>query len=89
MMFRKWLRRIRKAPVYMACFTFLVCLPMVVNACPFCGTQTSLEIRESIFGKDFLRHAAWTLAPAPVLLGSVAVVYFRSPAKRAKKKGSP
>jgi hypothetical protein len=60
---------------------------LVADACPVCGTQTGLEVRQAIFGQNFLRHAAWTLAPVPILLGTVATIYFGFPPRRSKKQG--
>jgi hypothetical protein len=81
-------RKMRNPMARIWSLSILIALPMVANACPICGSQTGMQVREAIFGKNFIRHAAWTLAPAPLLLAGVAVVCFQFPAKRPKKKES-
>lgn len=59
--------------------------PFNASACPICNTETGVQVRQSIFGENFLRHAAWTLAPVPVLLGAVALVHFGFRPRTPKK----
>jgi hypothetical protein len=46
------------------------------SACPICNSDTGKEVRQSIFGENFVRNVAKTLAPVPLLLGAVAAVHF-------------
>jgi hypothetical protein len=43
-------------------------------ACPFCGTETSEQVRANIFNEDFLLNAALVLSPFPVLLLAVGLI---------------
>jgi uncharacterized BrkB/YihY/UPF0761 family membrane protein len=61
-------------------------LPLCATACPVCGSETGVQVRAAIFGNNFLRDAARTLAPAPLLVGAVAAIYFGAPRNRSKKK---
>jgi hypothetical protein len=44
------------------------------RACPVCNTETGAQVRLKIFGEDFARTLAATLAPVPVLVVVVAGV---------------
>jgi hypothetical protein len=48
-----------------------------VTACPFCETATAEEVRRTIFNDHFGYHLAASLAPFPVMMAFVAVMYFR------------
>ena len=43
-------------------------------ACPVCDTEPGAAVRQGIFGANFAADLLRTLAPAPVLLGSLALV---------------
>jgi hypothetical protein len=58
---------------------FFFALTISVFACPICDTETGQQVRESIFGEDFGRNVLLTLAPVPVLLGIMALVFRAVP----------
>jgi hypothetical protein len=51
-------------------------------ACPFCGSETSDQVRVKIFGNDFWVNAASVLGPAPVLLVITAGLWWVSSRER-------
>jgi hypothetical protein len=46
------------------------------DACPFCGTETSRQVRASIFNEQFWETAAGVAAPFPVLVAVAGVVCY-------------
>jgi hypothetical protein len=44
-------------------------------ACPFCSTETSQQVRASIFNDDFWTNAALILSPFAVLVFGALVVH--------------
>jgi hypothetical protein len=48
-------------------------------ACPLCHSQTGRQVRTGIFNSTFGLHLIATLAPFPVLVGVVALIYFGPP----------
>ena len=62
----------------------------VADACPFCDSQTSEQVRAGIFNADFGYHLAVSLAPFPVLIGILLLIYHgptsRSPRRSAQTR---
>jgi hypothetical protein len=75
-----------KTTLQFSIFLLWILLPVTGMACPVCNTETGVQVRQAIFGKNFIRYTACTLAPVPLLLGGVAAIYFGCPAKGSKKK---
>jgi hypothetical protein len=46
------------------------------NACPFCNSQTADKVRAGIFNEHFIFHVVASLAPFPVLIGILLMIYF-------------
>jgi hypothetical protein len=58
-----------------ALLTVAFCLIAVsAVACPFCGTETSQQVRANIFNEDFWSNTALVLSPFPVLLLAVGLI---------------
>jgi hypothetical protein len=51
-------------------------------ACPFCGSETSDQVRAKILGNDFWVNAASVLWPAPALLLITAGLWYVSSRER-------
>jgi hypothetical protein len=51
-------------------------LAMPANACPFCGTPTSEQVRANIFNDSFWSNAALVAGPFPLLLVAVAALHL-------------
>lgn len=51
------------------------------SACPFCdgGPSGVNEVRAGVFEENFWPRVAATLAPFPVLVGIVALIYYGPP----------
>jgi hypothetical protein len=52
----------------------LVAVDRSAIACPFCYTETGIEVRKLVFGDDFIVNAAGVAAPFPILIASVLLV---------------
>jgi hypothetical protein len=59
-----------------------------VWACPLCDTETGRQVREGIFGQDFGKNVLLTLAPLPILLGIMALVFWAIPDSKQKNKAT-
>lgn len=51
-------------------------------ACPFCGTESSNQVRANIFNENFLSNVLLTFAPFPVLILIVTAIHLGFSPKR-------
>ncbi len=49
------------------------------SACPLCHTPTGREVRAGIFDTSFKFKLLATIAPFPVFIGVVSLIYFGPP----------
>ena len=54
-------------------------------ACVTCDSQTACQVRHGIFGDQFVHTLLLTVAPFPIFVGAVAVVYFGFPIPRGEQ----
>jgi hypothetical protein len=57
------------------------------NACPFCQSETADKVWTGIFNDDFGYHLFASLAPFPVLLGVLLLIYYGPPNSIYKRLG--
>ena len=57
----------------------------VADACPFCDSQIAEQVRAGIFNADFGYHLAVSLAPFPVFIGILLLIYH-SPTSRSPRR---
>ena len=50
--------------------------PAAVVACPFCGTETSEQVRAALFNDSFWVNAAMVLAPFPLVLAIIGGLHL-------------
>ena len=46
------------------------------TACPFCESETGRQVQAGIFNGQFWENVLATLLPFPILLATVALIYF-------------
>jgi hypothetical protein len=57
------------------------------DACPFCQSETANNIWAGIFNDDFGYHLFALLAPFPVLIGVLLLIYYGPPTSIYKPLG--
>ena len=55
-------------------------------ACPFCDSSTAEQVRAGIFNSDFGYHLGVALAPFPILIAVLFLIYYW-PASRPVNRG--
>ena len=69
-----------------ATFGFLLGLSSSALACPFCDSSTAEQVRAGIFNSDFGYHLGVALAPFPILIAVLFLIYYW-PASRPVNRG--
>ena len=65
---------------------FLLGLSSSALACPFCDSSTAEQVRAGIFNSDFGYHLGVALAPFPILIAVLFLIYYW-PASRPVNRG--
>jgi hypothetical protein len=81
---RSVLHRAFAASLIVAVLLLTPVLISKASACPFCdgGPSGVNQVKEDIFDHHFWPRVAATLAPFPVLIGIVGLIYFGPPRLR-------
>ena len=69
-----------------ATLSFLLGISSSAAACPFCDSSTAEQVRAGIFNSDFGYHLGVALAPFPILIAVLFLIYYW-PASRPTKRG--
>ena len=64
---------------------FVLGISSSAAACPFCDSSTAEQVRAGIFNSDFGYHLGVALAPFPILIAVLFLIYFW-PARRTLKR---
>jgi hypothetical protein len=64
------------------CLLIVGSLQSSTTACPFCNTDTGIEVNAKIFDDDFVANVATIVSPFPILLACVFAVYFGWPSRQ-------
>ena len=70
---------------YVAALSFVLAGPSCADACPFCESNTAEQVRSGIFNDDFGYHLGVAVAPFPVLIAALLLIYYW-PASRPIKR---
>ncbi len=69
-----------------AALGFLLGISSSAAACPFCDSSTAEQVRAGIFNSDFGYHLGVALAPFPILIAVLFLIYYW-PASRPVHRG--
>ena len=56
-----------------------------VAACPFCDSSTAEQVRAGIFNSDFGYHLGVALAPFPILIAVLFLIYYWPASRHVKR----
>jgi hypothetical protein len=57
-------------------------------ACPFCGSSTAEQVRAGIFNSEFGYHLGVALAPFPILIAVLILIYYWPASRPVNRRSS-
>ncbi len=70
-----------------AALGFLLGISPSAAACPFCDSSTAEQVRAGIFNSDFGYHLGVALAPFPILIAVMVLIYYWPTSRPVKRSG--